>query len=105
MLRETYRGCSCDGECIPCPLTSSRFLSWQASDTNSLQYKYRVALRYQDLFLERLFKQLDATGLSDNTYVVVVGDHGEVTPAVETLAGAVKDGSFVFLLPGQFRFI
>lgn len=82
----------------------SRFLSRQASGTDSLQYKYRVALRYQDLFLERLFKQLDDTGLSDNSYVVVVGDHGEVTPAVETPVGAVKDGLFLLLLPGQFRF-
>lgn len=32
----------------------------------------------QDLFLERLYGQLDRAGLSDNTYVVVVGDHGEV---------------------------
>lgn len=75
----------------------------QASDTSSLQYKYRVALRYQDLFLERLFKQLDDTGLSDNTYVVVVGDHGEVSPAVEALVGVVKDGLIVPLLPGKFR--
>lgn len=33
---------------------------------------------FQDLFLERLYQQLDDTGLSENTYVVVVGDHGEV---------------------------
>lgn len=32
----------------------------------------------QDLFLERLYERLDDTGLSENTYVVVVGDHGEV---------------------------
>ena len=32
----------------------------------------------QDLFLERLYEQLDATGLAENTYVVIVGDHGEV---------------------------
>lgn len=32
----------------------------------------------QDLFLERLYQQLDQTGLSENTYVVIVGDHGEV---------------------------
>lgn len=33
----------------------------------------------QDLFLENLYRQLDDTGLSKNTYVVVVGDHGEVS--------------------------
>ena len=33
---------------------------------------------FQDLFLERLYEQLDDNGLSENTYVVVVGDHGEV---------------------------
>ncbi|CAM9746443.1 unnamed protein product [Ectocarpus sp. 6 AP-2014] len=63
---------------VPSDFLPQEFGPWeQASDTSSLQYKYRVALRYQDLFLERLFKQLDDTGLSDNTYVVVVGDHGE----------------------------
>lgn len=32
----------------------------------------------QDTFLEHLYQELDKTGLSDNTYVIVVGDHGEV---------------------------
>ena len=29
-------------------------------------------------FLERLYLQLDTAGLAESTYVVIVGDHGEV---------------------------
>lgn len=28
--------------------------------------------------MERLYKELDDAGLSKNTYVAIVGDHGEV---------------------------
>ncbi|CAM9705603.1 unnamed protein product [Scytosiphon promiscuus] len=65
---------------VPSDFFPQEFGPWQQqqdSDVSSLRYKYLVALRYQDLFLERLYRQLDDTGLSENTYVVVVGDHGE----------------------------
>eukprot|EP00904_Undaria_pinnatifida_P000586 jgi/Undpi1/10528/HiC_scaffold_29.g12978.m1 len=56
---------------------ASQLLPRQGTKVAPILAKYLAALRYQDLFLERLFKRLDDTGLSENTYVVVVGDHGE----------------------------
>eukprot|EP00903_Cladosiphon_okamuranus_P013725 g12778.t1 len=63
---------------VPSDFVPQDFGPWQEPlDPESLLSKYLVALRYQDLFLQRLYEQLDATGLSENTYVVIVGDHGE----------------------------
>eukprot|EP00752_Nemacystus_decipiens_P018448 g16538.t2 len=63
---------------VPSDFVPQDFGPWEEPpDPESLHSKYLVALRYQDLFLERLYEQLDATGLADNTYVVIVGDHGE----------------------------
>ncbi|MDD2999042.1 MAG: LTA synthase family protein, partial [Candidatus Riflebacteria bacterium] len=38
--------------------------------------RYKNCLLYQDFQLTRLLRQLDKTGLSASTYVVIVGDHG-----------------------------
>ncbi|CAM9589931.1 unnamed protein product, partial [Hapterophycus canaliculatus] len=68
---------------VPLDFLPQNFGPWKQADpdVSSLRSKYLVALRYQDLFLKRLYRQLDDTGLSENTYVAVVGDHGEVCVA------------------------
>ncbi|CAN0142125.1 unnamed protein product, partial [Discosporangium mesarthrocarpum] len=49
-----------------------------AGATTRLHAKYLNALHYQDLFLSRLNDALHENGLGDNTYIILVGDHGEV---------------------------
>ena len=54
-------------------------LGWSVGDRTlaDLRTLYQAAVRQVDASLERLLSSLDAAGLTDDTAVVVAGDHGE----------------------------
>lgn len=54
----------------------SHFEAKQLSDDEE-KNGYLNALRYQDVFLSKLYQQVEEAGLKDNTVFVFVGDHGE----------------------------
>jgi lipoteichoic acid synthase len=44
---------------------------------NEVMNRYLNCLRYQDIFLRKLFRQYKELGLYENTVFVILGDHGE----------------------------
>ncbi|MCA9679072.1 MAG: sulfatase, partial [Myxococcales bacterium] len=61
---------------------------WKITEhgTASLEQKYDYEIAFVDGYVGQIFDKLDATGLADDTIVVVVADHGEAF-GVHTFAG------------------
>ncbi|MCP3904752.1 MAG: LTA synthase family protein [Planctomycetes bacterium] len=51
---------------------------YEHEPTDDIYEKYLQTIRFSDAFVEEVFTQLERRGLTENTLLCVIGDHGEV---------------------------